>query len=193
MKKIILLSLTLFSFNAQAGYWEDFSNWTSSHYKKAKRGMKSSVNYIKSFIAAPKERPIDIQLKQAVKKGDLAAVNKLLAEDINPNTPDKFRATALHYAAQGGSLDIIKALLNAGANINTPDYYGNTPLHRTNTINTAKILIENGADLSIRNSSNKTGEEHALSLKDARGKPSTVLAEIIKRVKANKPALRDEL
>jgi uncharacterized protein len=68
-------------------------------------------------------------LAEAARKGDAAAIKKLLAGGLNVNTPFRYGATALSYACDHGHLDAVKVLLEAGADVNVKDtYYGATPL-----------------------------------------------------------------
>lgn len=65
----------------------------------------------------------------AVRKGDVAAVQKALDAGVLVDTPFRYNRTALSFAADRGLADVVKLLLERGANPDTPDsYYNQTPL-----------------------------------------------------------------
>jgi uncharacterized protein len=68
-------------------------------------------------------------LSAAARRGDAAAVKKLLDEGLDVNTKFRYNATALSYAADRGHVDVVKLLLDRGADVHAKDtFYGNTPL-----------------------------------------------------------------
>lgn len=68
-------------------------------------------------------------LWEAARKGDVAAVRKLLDEGADVNTKLRYGATVLFYACDRGHLDVVKLLLERGADVNVKDtFYGATPL-----------------------------------------------------------------
>src|SRR5436190_5835815 len=65
----------------------------------------------------------------AARKGDAAAVKKLLDDGVDVNTKFRYGATALSYACDRGHVDVVKLLLDRGADVNVKDtFYGATPL-----------------------------------------------------------------
>ena len=69
------------------------------------------------------------QLQDAARKGDAAAVKKLLDEGVDVNTKFRYNATALFYACDHGHLEVVKVLLDHGADMSIKDtFYGFTPL-----------------------------------------------------------------
>lgn len=93
-----------------------------------------------------------------------ASINK---ENIDKNTP-------LHLAANNGHLNCVKALIYFAEHgrkklkINCTNEMGNTPLHLASKWGyegIAKILIENGAEPSLQNRSNKSAFDYAHNLK----------------------------
>lgn len=69
------------------------------------------------------------QLQDAARKGDAAAVKRLLDEGVDVNTKFRYNATALFYACDAGHVDVVKVLLDRGADLNIKDtFYGFTPL-----------------------------------------------------------------
>jgi hypothetical protein len=68
-------------------------------------------------------------LSDAARKGDAAAVKKLLDEGVDVNTKYRYDRTALSFACDRGHLDVVKVLLDHGADVNVKDtFYGATAL-----------------------------------------------------------------
>ena len=68
-------------------------------------------------------------LADAARKGDAAAVKKLLDEGVDVNTKFRYGTTALSFACDRGHLDVVKLLLDRGADVNVRDtFYSATPL-----------------------------------------------------------------
>jgi len=68
-------------------------------------------------------------LSAAARKGDAAAVTKLLDEGVDVNTKFRYGVTALSFAADHGNLEVVKVLLARGADPNAKDtFYNATPL-----------------------------------------------------------------
>jgi uncharacterized protein len=71
-------------------------------------------------------------LSAAARKGDAAAVKKLLDEGVDVNTRFRYDRTALSFAADRGHVDVVKLLVERGADINAKDtFYNATPLSWT--------------------------------------------------------------
>jgi hypothetical protein len=69
------------------------------------------------------------QFQEAARKGDAAAVKKLLDEGVDVNTKFRYNATALFYACDHGHVEVVKVLLDRGADLAVKDtFYGFTPL-----------------------------------------------------------------
>jgi hypothetical protein len=65
----------------------------------------------------------------AVRKGDVAAVEQALAAGVAVDTPFRYNRTALSFAADRGHVDVVRLLLAKGANPEVTDsYYKQTPL-----------------------------------------------------------------
>ena len=84
---------------------------------------------------------------------------------------DAIQSTPLHEAIIVGNISIVRLLLNAGAQINKQNAQGNTALHlavqagyrkafRSYTA-IVKVLIDSGADLSLKNNENKIAADYA--------------------------------
>ena len=64
-------------------------------------------------------------LSEAVRKGDAAAVKKLLDEGVDVNTKFRYNRMALSFAADRGHVDVVKLLLDRGADVNAKDTFYN--------------------------------------------------------------------
>src|SRR3954465_7726045 len=95
------------------------------------------------------------QLQDAARKGDAAAVTKLLDDGVDVNTKFRYNATALFYACDHAHIDVVRVLLDKGADLTVKDtFYGFTPLmlavspaqkKRPEHTEIAKLLIAKGA------------------------------------------------
>lgn len=90
---------------------------------------------------------------KAAKAGDLATVQRLLAETpALASARDDHGATPLHLAAWKGHAEIAVALLEAGADVTAQwndDHIGGTPLHAAahgNQRAVAELLLQHGSD-----------------------------------------------
>ncbi|PNH09850.1 Ankyrin repeat domain-containing protein 2 [Tetrabaena socialis] len=68
-------------------------------------------------------------IRDAAKHGDEEAVEDFLAIGKNPDEPDTQGRTALHYAAATDRPIIAKMLIDEGASLEVRDSMSNTPLH----------------------------------------------------------------
>jgi len=97
---------------------------------------------------------------QAVRGGDEAAVQRLLAEDPGgARATDEFQRTPLHYAAALGHTGVMELLLAGGADVNAQDREGNTPLHGAGAYGRDEavlILLGHGVHLEARESYGRT-------------------------------------
>ncbi len=68
-------------------------------------------------------------LSEAARKGDAAAVKKLLDEGVDVNAKFRYNRTALSFAADRGHAGVVTVLLDRGAAVNVKDtFYGATEL-----------------------------------------------------------------
>lgn len=119
--------------------------------------MKYSICLLISILAFAQAPPLTKaeQLQEAARKGDAAAVKKLLDEGVDVNTKFRYNATALFYACDHGHVEVVKVLLDKGAEMGIKDsFYGFTPLalalgpaqkKRPEHTEIAKLLIAKGA------------------------------------------------
>jgi ankyrin repeat protein len=93
----------------------------------------------------------DTALMIASYKGDAAAVKALLDKEAEPNNTGW---TALHYAAAIGNDEIVQMLLDASAYIDAGSPNNTTPIMmaaRAGKILTVKLLLDSGADVTLKN------------------------------------------
>ena len=114
----------------------------------------------------------DTALMVAAYKKEKEIVAGLLEKGAEPNRPGW---TALHYAAASGSLDIVRMLLEKSAYIDASAPNRTTPLMMAagaGQTAVIKLLIEEGADQSIRNDAGLTARDFAAKFADVRREPS---------------------
>jgi ankyrin repeat protein len=94
-------------------------------------------------------------------KGNLAAVRALLDKGAEPNQTGW---TALHYAASVGNNDIVQLLLDRSAYIDAESPNQTTPIMmaaRGGHILTVKLLLDEGADVTLKNGAGMTAIDFA--------------------------------
>jgi ankyrin repeat protein len=111
-----------------------------------------------AVLIVPTCAAADEPLFDAVKAGDAAAVERLLAEGtaVDSRAPDQ--ATPLIDAALNGQADIVALLLAKGADVMARNTGGFTPLHAaaySGSVPVAELLLEKGAVLE--DAANKAG------------------------------------
>jgi len=94
-------------------------------------------------------------LSDAVRKGDAAAVKKLLDEGVDVNTKFRYNRTALSFAADRGHVEVVKLLLDRGADVNAKDtFYNATALvwavnpameRKPQHADVVRLLLQHGA------------------------------------------------
>lgn len=132
------------------------------------------------------------------------AVEILLKNGANPNQADLAQMTALHHCGYASSGDALRTvLLNHGANPNTQDKDGNTALHQLvlkrdfewsmekkgvypagsteNMDGSIRLLVEYGADPTIKNNEGKSAGEMYLAQDGKNPTTWAVIAEMSKR------------
>ena len=107
--------------------------------------------------------PLHKDIIRAVKKGDVATVQRVLKQDATAlDARDSDGSTPLHCAAWKGHAEVVKTLLDAGADVNARnqnDHWGDTPLHAAahgNQRAVAEILIARGANVRAKNPAGRT-------------------------------------
>ena len=83
--------------------------------------------------------------------GNLAVVEKALAQGYKPDTPDREGRTTLMYAAFNGQTNVVERLIAAGANVNAQDKTGSTALMFAASgpfAPTVQLLLDHGAKIN---------------------------------------------
>lgn len=89
-------------------------------------------------------------LSKAAKKGDLAKVEKLIAEGEDLDERDFRGNSPIYHAASKGHADIVEALAQAGADVDSDNDFGSTPLHvasRQGHVEVIRVLVTYGAEI----------------------------------------------
>lgn len=111
-------------------------------------------------------------LHQAVKKGDLDRVKKLIEDGHSVNTVDHNSWTPLHEACTSGNLSLVEVLISNKANVNVQGGEQRlTVLHEAlidenPNENLIKLLLENGADPNSKNQNGQTAFDLAVASKN---------------------------
>ncbi|MFT5531926.1 MAG: ankyrin repeat protein [Burkholderiaceae bacterium] len=109
----------------------------------------------------------DTALMTAAYKADMAAVQALLERKAEVNRPGW---TALHYAATVGANDIVQLLLDRYAYIDAESPNKTTPIMmaaRSGHILTVKLLLDAGADATLKNDAGMTAIDLAKKFEHA--------------------------
>lgn len=90
-------------------------------------------------------------LRKAIRAGDVAAVQRLLAAGADVNAASETGRTPLYRAALSGRTEVVRVLLAAGADVNAATTSGRTPLHiaismRRNEV--VRVLLDKGANVN---------------------------------------------
>jgi hypothetical protein len=140
--------------------------------------------------SGPDPSPAAMAFLDAVRKGDVAGVERALAGGVAVDTPFRYKRTALSFAADRGHAEIVRLLLAKGANPDTPDsFYNQTPLgwaaqpaqgRKPEHAEVVKLLLEKGAK----------GREQALG--SAIGAGDLAMVQVILAAGGLPPALLSE-
>jgi len=137
------------------------------------------------------------ELSAAARRGDAAAVKKLLDEGVDPNTKFRYNVTALTYACDHGHLEVVKVLLDHGADMNVKDtFYESTPLmlairpaqrKRPEHTEIAKLLIAKGAqgkDQALASAVSDGDTALVKVILDSGGVPAATLSDALENARA---------
>jgi ankyrin repeat protein len=96
-------------------------------------------------------RPAATSLLAAIRQGEAAPVQALLAQHADANAADDTGATPLMHAAAVGSIAMMRALLDAGAEIDAAADDGSTALMwATGDAGKVRLLLDRGAVIDAR-------------------------------------------
>ena len=215
-KSIVFIGLFALQFKAHAGSYEDFFKAVQFDNVRTvqtllQRGFDpNTVNPegIPALMLAVREPSLKVaellagwpQTKTEVRnandesplmlaalKGYLPLVKKLVANDADVNKPGW---TPLHYAATGGHVPIVEFLLEESAYIDAESPNGTTPLMMAamyGSPEAVKVLIQAGADLTLKNQLGMTALDFAVrgQRANARELIETGLSRLAERQKRN--------
>jgi len=161
--------------------------------------MKLSIALalVLAFAQAPPPTKAE-QFQDAARKGDAAAVSRLLDEGVDVNTKFRYDATALFYACDHGHLEVVKVLLQRGADMSIKDtFYGFTPLalatspaqkKKPEHFEIAKLLIQKGApgrEAALADASESGDTAMVKVILDTGGLPAGVLTDALELARAS--------
>lgn len=99
------------------------------------------------------------RLARAAREGDIAAVERLLADGADPNLKDPNGVTPLLIAAERGDVANVEALIKRGAAVNATDVHGQTPLMASAWFFRPAVvvaLLRHGADPCLKSRDGRT-------------------------------------
>ncbi len=106
------------------------------------------------WIASPSAEDFQDEFLNAVYKGDIRKVTKMLNAGENPNKRDAYGNNPMTLAAFAGHTEILKLLLTHAGQLDSRDDTGMTPLHCTayyNRTQAARFLLQSGAEVNATN------------------------------------------
>lgn len=161
--------------------------------------MKFAILLLVSALALGQAPPLTKaeQFQDAARKGDAAAVTRLLDEGVDVNTKFRYNATALFYACDHGHVEVVKVLLDRGADMSVKDtFYGFTPLalavgpaqkKKPEHTEIAKLLIAKGApgkEIALGSAIQSNDAALAKVVLDSGGVPASNLSDALETAKS---------
>lgn len=126
--------------------------------------VRSTTLWATALLLLGMAVPVEGQLLDAARSGDVSAVRASIAAGADVNEARGDGMTALHLAAEGGHADVAAALLSAGAGVDPGTRIGSyTPLHiasRAGRTAVVELLLEAGADPNAATSTSKVTPLH---------------------------------
>ncbi len=105
---------------------------------------------VAAMVFGPADDPDDRSLVEAVRSGDVEAVQGLIEAGTDVNVAQGDGMTALHWAAKRRDVEIAEMLIQAGADVEAGTRIGQyTPLHlasRSGAARITELLLEAGSD-----------------------------------------------
>ncbi|XP_015916414.1 osteoclast-stimulating factor 1 [Parasteatoda tepidariorum] len=125
-----------------------------------KASCKGKVGLIPSNYVEESTEEVLHPLHEAAKRGNLTFLTECIKNKVSVNGLDKAGCTALHWASHAGNEDCVKELLKVvNIEINVQNKLGDTPLHSCawkGHSEVVKMLLDKGANPSLKNNENKT-------------------------------------
>ncbi len=98
----------------------------------------------------------------AVEQNDLASLEQLLEQGIDPTQTNREGTTALHEAARHENIEILNLMLTQQLELNLKNRQGDTPLHLAASSKHAQLLMASGANLSLVNNQGQSTLQKAV-------------------------------
>jgi len=120
----------------------------------------------------------NLTIASAAENGEKELKKVLKEKSLDINAPNRCGVTALHTASGGGKVEVVKVLLQNGADVNSRTCTGSeTPLHwailgtflsgfTVDSKMVVKILLDHGADPTLRDDMKKSGYQIAKKMGD---------------------------
>ncbi|CAH0484944.1 unnamed protein product [Peronospora farinosa] len=105
---------------------------------------------------------MNLNVWTAASDGDMASVKAFLASGGDINAKDENGYTPLQAAVSYSHMELVVFLLASGAEVQLGDNEMDTPLHRCETVECAKVLLDHGAEMNVRNSEGQTPYDVAI-------------------------------
>ena len=143
-----------------------------------RRGAGSAALIVCALVSLS-AAPGDVRVLDAVKRGDVTGLQRLVALKADVNAADPDGTTALHWAVRDNRVEMVRALLRAGADATAANRYGVTALRlAAENGNTAALglLLEAGANVNAA-----SGEGETVLMTAARTGRADALALLIDR------------
>ena len=105
-----------------------------------------------------------MKLREAIREGDIEAVQQHLVAGADVNAKDEEGLTPLHLAASWGHKEVAELLIDNGADVNVKSGFGQPPLRwaaGNEGSQVAELLIAKGADVNAKDDNGWTPLDHA--------------------------------
>ncbi|GLH01279.1 Tonsoku-like protein [Gryllus bimaculatus] len=132
---------------------------------KARCGNQTGL--IPSNYVGDQVEEVQTPLHEAARRGNLNFMQECLSQGVSGTGLDHAGNTPLYWACHAGHVDCVKELLMLpNPAVNAQNKIGDTPLHSAASkghLTVVELLLENGADSSIRNKDGDTAENLSMN------------------------------
>ncbi|XP_065337231.1 osteoclast-stimulating factor 1-like [Cloeon dipterum] len=142
-----------------------FDQITDPNWWKAKCG--SNIGLIPSNYVETCTEEVLYPLHDAARRGNISYLKQCISEGVSATSLDHAGNTALFWACHSGQIECVQELLNlSGQALDAQNRLGDTPLHASASrghLEVVNLLLESGADASVRNSDELLPQDLAAS------------------------------